>query len=219
MNAKIMRILQWCNENGIFIPCVFLSKNHCHTIWKSKDEHIKDGNAPHDYATKNMDMMNYFTQTIQLYLNKSNSILELGCNSGANLNHLSQFGYSNLSGIEINKHAINEMKKTFPKLKADIINNSLENLMPALPDNSYDLIFTMAVLIHISPQSNFIFKEMVRVSRKYICVVEAETCYCKYIFPRNYKRIFEKLGCKEILYIQEMPDLLYSLRLFEKIVV
>ena len=109
-----------------------------------------------------------------------NSILEMGCNVWANLNGLFAKGYHNLSGIEINKNAIEAMRRIFPELAkiARISQGSVEEVLPQTPSKSVDVIFTMATLIHIHPTSNFIFPEMVRVAKKYIVVIEGETANC-----------------------------------------
>ena len=128
------------------------------------------------------------------------SILELGCNCGANLMGLYKEGYHNLSGIEINENAIKELKHSFPELAkaARVSLGSVEELLPKIASNSVDAIFTMAVLMHIHPTSNFIFSEMVRITRKYIIIVEEETANCGYIYIRNYRRVLETIDCAQL---------------------
>jgi len=217
-------VLQWFNEHGIWIPGVYLSMPQCQALWKSKNNELHDGNSPNDYATKSTKIVNLMWSVVSKYVHSTDSILELGSNCGVNLNGLNQFGYTNLHGIEINKNAINEMNVSFPNLKAYFINASLENGLPSLPRNTFDLVFSMAVLLHIHPSSNHIFKDIVRVSKKYILTIEGEEYNCKYVFPRNYKRVFEQLECIQIEQIiitkETHPELKqywgYTLRLFEK---
>ena len=61
-----------------------------------------------------------------------------------------------------------------------------------------DVVLSMGVSMHIHPGDNFIFKEMIRVARKYICTVEPECANSNYVFARNYRRVFEKAGCVQI---------------------
>ncbi len=131
---------------------------------------------------------------------QNDSILELGTGPGAILNHLYDLGYVNLQGIEISQYAVTEMKKAFPELMANcnIFNGSLEDVLPKLDTASVDIIFTMAVAQHIHPTSNFVFNEMVRVSKKYICTIEMEVGNCSYIFARNYRRVFQERGCAQL---------------------
>ena len=210
-------VLQWFNEHGIWIPGFYMSKGQCHTLWKNQTNESINGNRPENYAHKDLSMIKCMVDCIEPYMQKNYSILELGSNCGVNLNLLSSHDYSNLNGIEINPFAIEEMRKSFPLLKANIANISLEDGLKHIPESSFDLVFSMAVLIHIHPCSNFIFDEIARISKKYLCIVEGENFNCKYIFPRNYKRVFESRGYEQIKYIEKMPDANYTLRLFKKL--
>ncbi len=71
-------------------------------------------------------------------------------------------------------------------------------MLRELPDDSVDVIFTMAVLLHIHPSSAGLFREIVRVARTYVCTIEAESALAGYVFPRNYRRVFGRLGCSEV---------------------
>ena len=158
------------------------------------------GNRPEDYASKPQDIVRFLHEFWKPYVGYEDSILELGCNCGANLYGLHRMGYQHLSGIEINENAASHMKRTFPDLakRTAISVGSLEEILPKTETKSADVIFTMAVLIHIHPQSDYIFNEMVRVARKYICVIETEAANCGYVFARNYKRVFEHRGWSEL---------------------
>ena len=50
------------------------------------------------------------------FVNKNDSILEIGCNVGRNLNALYCNGFRNLSGIEINERAIRILKASYPEM-------------------------------------------------------------------------------------------------------
>jgi len=53
--------------------------------------------------------------------------------------------------------------------------------------------------MHIHPSgADSLFRNMARISRRYVCTIENETARTVYIFPRNYREIFESLGMKEI---------------------
>ena len=66
-----------------------------------------------------------------------------------------------------------------------------------IPDNSFDVVFSIAVLIHIDPEFFSFFADMVRISKKYIAIFTAENGAP---FPYNFRKIFTDLGCKEIYY-------------------
>ena len=85
-------------------------------------------------------------------------ILEAGCNIGLQLNLLREQGFRSLTGVDINEYAI---KGTW-FLRASVLN------IP-FPDDSFDLVFTSGVLIHISPKElPLAMSEICRVSKKYI---------------------------------------------------
>jgi len=187
-------------ESGHTVPWV-MTREECQDFWASitNDERFSCI-RPVSYAAKDIGIIEFLHSFWTPQVAPENSILELGCNCGANLNALYNLGYHNLSGIEINENAITEMKRSFPQLAkvAIIAQGSLEELLPKTPSKSVDVVLTMSVLFHIHPKSNFVFSEMVRVARKYILTLEPEMACCAYVFPRNYRRIFEKLGCPQL---------------------
>jgi len=56
----------------------------------------------------------------------------------------------------------------------------------------------MAVLEHIPTESEFIFGEMCRITRHLLITIEDEQGISWRHFPRNYQRVFESLGLKQI---------------------
>ena len=189
---------QWLMEKGYTPPWIF-TQRECQEYWKSITN-TSSANRPSEYAAKSQEIVQFLHQFWAPHIGTEDIILELGCNCGANLNGLLCRGYKHLHGMEINETAISQMKCSFPDLAgiATILVGSLEELLPKAPTAGVDVIFTMAVLIHIHPRSNYLFDEMVRVARKYICVVENETANCAYVFSRNYRRVFERLGCSHV---------------------
>jgi len=121
----------------------------------------------------------------------NDSILELGCNVGRNLNYLRTKGYKNLTGVELNKEAVKNSLKGFK-----IFDSSIEDFLKK-SETKYGLIFTMAVLEHLPKKSEWVFAEMSKRA-KYILTIEDEKSLNKICFPRNYKKIFESLGMKQI---------------------
>ena len=88
------------------------------------------------------------------------SILEVGCNKGHNLDAISTTGIR--LGIEINKELCT---------RPDIIHGSAYEL--PWSDNVFSLVFTAGVLIHIPPAKlRDAMEEMRRVSSKYVMMIE-----------------------------------------------
>ena len=121
---------------------------------------------------------------------KNYEIFEIGCNCGRNLNYLRQHGYKFLTGIDINKRALELQNELFPNLKATLIHDSIEHSIPNFYDLQFDVIFTMAVLQHIHIESNWIFDHIARITEGYLFLIELEV--------RDYKNIFENKGFKLI---------------------
>lgn len=167
------------------------SVSFLHDFWKNPDEL----NNPNDYL-KPIERSEYLLSLIKRIPISDPSIIEYGCNSGRNLNYLYQKGYKKLTGVEINREAINVLRRNFP----DLLNNitlyslSMEDFIYAV---DYDISFTMAVLEHIHTDSEFIFERIVKTS-KYIITIEDENSLSYRHFPRNYNKIFTKLGCTQI---------------------
>ncbi len=98
-------------------------------------------------------------------LPRSISMLEVGANVGQQLEMLRVMGFTNLTGVEINEHAILQSHALFPHI--NIIKASAFDL--PFRDRYFDMVFTSGVLIHIAPKDvTKAMDEIHRVSRSYI---------------------------------------------------
>jgi hypothetical protein len=95
------------------------------------------------------------------------SICEAGCNIGNNLASMPR-DFS-VSGFDLNKHALSITKSRYPDF--DFKLGSIVDI--PFPDNSFDLVFTRGVLIHI-PESDLdkAMSELMRISKKWIFNLE-----------------------------------------------
>jgi SAM-dependent methyltransferase len=95
------------------------------------------------------------------------SILEVGCNVGLNLLAIHELlPDAQLAGIEPNENAV----RAAPRM-ADV-RVGVANRLP-FPGGSFDLVFTRAVLMHLSPETYAeTFKEMRRVARRWLLLIE-----------------------------------------------
>jgi SAM-dependent methyltransferase len=192
-----VRINQVLFEHGLSPPWIW-SAERCKDYWSSVTDPA-DPNSPTSYAGKPQAIVEFLHQFWQPEVTPAMKILEVGCNAGANLHGLYERSYRTLSGVEINPSAISEMRSSFPELGgSEVHEGSLEDVFARLPSNSVDVVFSMAVLMHVHPSSKQVFAEMARIARRYVCVVEAEMVTISYIFARNYRRVFERLGCAEV---------------------
>jgi len=92
-------------------------------------------------------------------------ILEVGCNIGLNLTRLAADGHFAVTGIDLNGYALQEARRRLPH--ANLLRATAYRLPFA--DESFDLVFTCGVLIHIPPESlDDAIREIHRVSRRWI---------------------------------------------------
>lgn len=123
------------------------------------------------------------------------SALEIGCNVGANLRWI-EGSAVHAYGIDVNQQALETLLKRVPGVRPGLATAK------ALPfaDGSFDLVFTMGVLIH-QPESSLglVLDEIVRCSRRYVLCGEyfaAQTVEIPYrgqtgaLFKRDYGRLF-----------------------------
>jgi len=78
---------------------------------------------------------------------KDSPILEVGCNAGNQLLHLQKMGYSSLTGIEIQLYALKIVRA---RTRNICLRQASAQAIPYSND-SFDLVFTSGVLIHIAP--------------------------------------------------------------------
>jgi ubiquinone/menaquinone biosynthesis C-methylase UbiE len=101
---------------------------------------------------------------------KHPKILEIGCNYGANLDHLSNINNGKFYGIDISKDGIEKGKELLGN-KAILSVGTLFDL--PYEDNYFDVVFTVGVLIHIHPDElESALKEISRVSKNWVINVE-----------------------------------------------
>lgn len=129
-------------------------------------------------------------------------VLEVGCASGSNLYLLAKkFPKARFVGADINPQAI-KLGQQFFKQKG-ISNVSLfvgkADALKRFPDKSFDIVFTDAVLMYVSPSDiKRVAAEFHRIARKAVILVEhhssAESDVGSYEgkwWMRNYEKLFQ----------------------------
>lgn len=125
---------------------------------------------------------------------KEARILEVGCNAGRNLAALFDAGWMNVAGVEINEHAVRTMRETFPQLAdVEVGIGPAEELLPAFDDGAFDLVFTMAVLQHIHPESIDVFDNIARIAKSLVAIEMTDT-RTERTFPHDVVKLFESRG-------------------------
>jgi pseudaminic acid biosynthesis-associated methylase len=127
-------------------------------------------------------------------------VLEIGCNTGANLQWIApRLVPGEAYGIDVNHEALARLRERVPQV------NAVASAARELPfrDRWFDLSFTTGVLIH-QPESALplVMGEIVRVSRRFVLCGEyyaSETVEVPYrgmqgaLFKRDYGRLYRDL--------------------------
>lgn len=136
-------------------------------------------------------------------VSKEASFLEVGCNAGNQLLLLNQMGWTNLSGVELQPYALEIARSRLPQ--ANLKQGSALDI--PWPDNSFDVVFTSVVLIHIAPRDlPRAMDEIHRTSRRYIWGLEYYAPEASEIFYRNHSQLLWKMDYAR-LYLDRFDDL------------
>lgn len=111
--------------------------------------------------------LKFFSQIFSSMGEVPNSVLELGANVGMNYRAISSLSSSTkFTGLEVNNKAVQELDS----LGCESIHSSIEDFQPS---QTYDLVFTKGVLIHLNPDSlASTYKKMVDATHKWLLVAE-----------------------------------------------
>jgi len=92
------------------------------------------------------------------------------------------------------------MRRAYPELSrvARVINSPIEDAIRTFAARQFDVVFSMAVLEHVHPSSNWVLPEIARVVRKLLITIEDEVGVSRRHVPRNYQSVFEPLGLRQV---------------------
>jgi len=125
------------------------------------------------YVERNIDSANYarrgaFWQSI-IDRTSPAKVLEVGCNVGGNLRWFIDRVPGGVHGVDINPRSIDVLRELVPEVQAAV--GSARRL--DFPDESFDLVFTVAVLIHVPDEGLAeAIDELVRTSSRWILIAE-----------------------------------------------
>jgi ubiquinone/menaquinone biosynthesis C-methylase UbiE len=100
-------------------------------------------------------------------------ILEAGCGFGRNLEFLIKEGIDPkiLTGLDFSRRLLSQAKRRLKGLPVKLVSGSVQHLPFA--DNSFDLVFTHGVLMHVKPADLAkALSELVRVAKKNLVLIE-----------------------------------------------
>lgn len=165
-------------------------------------ERLWAGDFGNDYVERNAANIHgrkgWWEETIARL--EPRNILEIGCNIGGNLRPLSEIlGVENVAGVDVNASALEVLRAAVPGID---VRHATGRALP-FEDASFDVTFTMGVLIHQGPvELEPMMREIVRCSRRHIICVEyfaEEDTEVPYrgqtgaLFQRNYGGIYQRL--------------------------
>lgn len=145
-------------------------------------------------------------------------ILEIGSNAGRNLHHLFKAGFTDLVGIEISPSAVEVLRSFYPDLiNVPVFVSPVEDVIASFLDDSFECVFTMAVLEHIHYDSDWVFSHIARIAKR--ITIEDELRSGVRHFQRNYERVFTEYGMRQI-HMEDRSKLRlptgFVLRVFER---
>lgn len=143
-------------------------------VSKIKQLEYWQGKFGDDYTKRNADLtifekrLPFFEEVLQTTKNV-NSILEVGCNIGGNLPMLHAINKRlSLTGLEPNVKAAESARQLVPSATIHV-----GNIFDFNTQETFDLVFTSGVLIHIGDQDiGKAYRKIYSVSRKYILTIE-----------------------------------------------
>ncbi len=98
-------------------------------------------------------------------MDRASRILEVGTNTGVQLQLLRNMGFRNLHGIDVQAYALETARQLVPGIE---LSTGEASDIP-FGDNFFDMVFTSGVLIHISPDNIApAIREIHRCSGRYI---------------------------------------------------
>ena len=152
-----------------------------------------------NYGLSRRDVNRLFLRDIP----KDASFLEVGCNVGNQLLQLQELGYTNLSAVEVQPYAV-EIAQS--RLEDVSIRQGSALSLPYESD-SFDVVFTSGVLIHIAPQDlPRAMEEIHRCTKTYIWGAEYYAPDVERVNYRGHDGLLWKMDYAK-RYLQEFKDL------------
>ncbi len=149
--------------------------------------------------------------------NPTESVMDMGCNSGANLNFLYQAGYRRLYGVDASGAALEHFARIFPQTfeAADVRHDLFQRYLQRCSDEMVDVIHSNGATLELVHPSFPVVGEMCRVARRAVYVDIQERGHA---YPRDYIAQFERNGF-QLVYCHRPTDLVTgsSILHFEKV--
>jgi pseudaminic acid biosynthesis-associated methylase len=135
-------------------------------------EQLWSGDFGQDYVARNANAGErrgpFWSQMLER--TGASSALEVGCNVGGNLRWLAaELDPGQAAGVDVNGAALDELRRAVPDIN---VREASARSLP-FPDASFDLVFTVGVLIHLPPGAvEEAVDEIVRCSARWVLCAE-----------------------------------------------
>lgn len=132
--------------------------------------------ANEDYILRNAEFdtklgVKAWSQILSGSLGDITSVVDVGANIGRNIGFLQDSNLlpnASYTAIDINEQALRQLNSNFPNTKT--IQSSIQTLDCG---DTFDLVFTSGVLIHISPDNlHQVFDKLIKLTSKYCILIE-----------------------------------------------
>lgn len=174
--------------------------------WEQRQSHQSNDNG--DWTISHSDWIAGYWESInhphRNYLIKyisefhPNSVFEIGCNCGPNLRLLAKKNPEcDFTGIDINSESITKGKiwlKQEGISNISLIHGTADDLS-RYPDNSFDIVFSDAVLIYIAlDKIEPILKELIRIAKKRVILLEWQRQRSSSFIPLKFQHYIFRRG-------------------------
>jgi len=115
-------------------------------------------------------------ETLDRFVGRDASVLELGCSSGRHLSHLYEHGFEDVAGVDVNDEAFDVMEEHYPDLAAagTFYRDAIESVVEEFDDGAFDAVYSVETLQHVHPDAAWVFEEIARIADDLLVTVENE---------------------------------------------
>jgi len=194
-------LIKFYNNQNLFLRIVskifwFIPSSSQFRYWKNAEE------LDHGYKkfVKMDDLSNKILETVILYSEKNDKILDICCNIGRVLNALATNGYNNLYGFDINSIAINNFNKEFNLNDSiNIKSDHAERYLTNQEDNKFDITYSLGASLELIPSHYDLIYHISRVTKKYhICLINENGHAYPRFWRYEFKKYFSSCNCENL---------------------
>ena len=189
-----MQLAKFAATRGWVIPLL--------TVHIDMAERWREANPESDLGYKHYleldDAAKKLLDQVKARTNTGDSVIDLGCNVGRDLNELWNAGYRSLTGVEIGLAPVRAMREVFPEMAAGarIVNKSMDEAIREFWDAEFKLVYTHGSLISLNAGKQSVFDHMCRITQRWIITVENE--WNPVLFPRDFSKVFTDRGMRQV---------------------